>query len=119
MTRAAQQPKRQRHVPLRRCVVCRVSRPQFELLRLYQDEVGAWQFDLKRKAGGRGAWLCRDNPSCHKCGALKRFFKQDAERVAETAHTIRRALGFDETHSDETHRDETHDRAQDTQAKGG
>ena len=57
--------------------------------------MSVWQFDLKRKAGGRGAWLCRDNANCHKPRALRRFFKQDAERVAAIATDIRTALGFD------------------------
>lgn len=91
----AQQPQRERRVPLRRCVVCRDSRPQNKLLRLYRDKAGAWQFDLKRKAGGRGAWLCQDRASCHRVKALKRFFKQDAGRVAKDADKIRTALGFD------------------------
>ena len=90
-----QQPGRKRRVPLRRCVVCRSSKPQHELLRLHRDEAGAWQFDLKRRAGGRGAWLCQDKASCHRVKALRRFFKQDAERVAQDADNIRTALGFD------------------------
>jgi predicted RNA-binding protein YlxR (DUF448 family) len=79
----ARQRRHVRHVPLRRCVVCRHSRPQAELLRFYQDEAARWRLDAARKAGGRGAWLCADSPNCHETKALKRFFKQQAESVHE------------------------------------
>jgi uncharacterized protein len=80
-----------KHIPLRRCVVCREALPQKELLRLYQKD-GQWQFDLKRKAGGRGAWLC-SKEKCHEVKQLKRFFRNDAERIAQELRVIRAALG--------------------------
>ena len=70
-----------KHVPLRRCVVCRATRPQAELLRFYKVE-DAWQLDPNRKGGGRGAWLCRDKETCQRPKALKRFFRAEAEHVA-------------------------------------
>ncbi len=80
-----------KHVPLRRCVVCREALPQKELLRLTQRE-NAWQFDLKRKAGGRGAWLCLKE-KCHEVKQLKRFFRNDAEHIAREVAMIKAALG--------------------------
>jgi uncharacterized protein len=80
-----------KHIPLRRCVVCREAKPQKELLRLYQRD-GQWQFDLKRKAGGRGAWLCFKS-KCHEGKQLKRFFRNDAERIAQELSVIKTALG--------------------------
>jgi uncharacterized protein len=80
-----------KHTPLRRCVVCREALPQKELLRLYQRD-GQWQFDLKRRAGGRGAWLCFKS-KCHEVKQLKRFFRNDAERIAQELSTIKNALG--------------------------
>lgn len=50
-----------RHVPMRRCAVCRDSRPRNALLRLVQDEGGAYRLDPNRKLGGRGTWVC---PAC-------------------------------------------------------
>lgn len=76
MTRAG--PK---HVPLRRCVVCRRSRPQAELLRFCRDEPGHWQLDEARKLGGRGAWLCADSPACQHVKSLRRFFRNEAVSV--------------------------------------
>lgn len=71
-----------KHVPLRRCVVCRQQRPQAELIRFVRDEAGQWQLDAGRKAGGRGAWLCHDE-GCHKPKKLARFFRAQAERIHE------------------------------------
>jgi uncharacterized protein len=80
-----------KHIPLRRCVVCREAFAQHQLLRLAQNEQG-WQFDLRRKAGGRGAWLCL-KPQCHEVKSLKRFFRQEAERIASEVTVIKLALG--------------------------
>ena len=80
-----------KHIPLRRCVVCRCSKPQAELLRFYRSEAG-WQLDAERRAGGRGAWLCKAEtdggpPSCHNVKFLGRFFRADAARVAQQLNT--------------------------------
>ncbi len=69
-----------KHVPLRRCVVCRETRPQAELLRFYQQE-GRWRLDAKGKAGGRGSWLCRDKPECSQVKNLRRYFRNEAVTV--------------------------------------
>jgi predicted RNA-binding protein YlxR (DUF448 family) len=80
-----------KHIPFRRCVICRESLPQKSLLRMVQKE-GSWQFDLRRKALGRGSWLCLDH-KCHELKSLKRFFKQDAQRIASEIAVIKHALG--------------------------
>ena len=76
---------RQRHVPMRRCLVCRAQRPQAELLRLYLDEDGLWQLDSSGKAGKRGAWVClpEHEPACVNASTkqLSRYFRGQAERV--------------------------------------
>ncbi len=89
--------KRPRHVPLRRCVACRESRPKRELIRLVRagapGDTG-WALDLRQRAGGRGTSLC---PACalaavrrgdaarrDDAGRLKGFrraFRQDADAV--------------------------------------
>ena len=77
-----------KHIPLRRCVVCRTSRPQAKLIRFFKDESGHWQLDETRKSGGRGAWLCKDSPDCHKLKALGRFFRADAVSVAQQLNDL-------------------------------
>lgn len=79
---------RSRHVPLRRCVVCRSSRPQAELIRCYRDETGRYQLDPTGKAGGRGAWLCRYQQDCHDPKKLRRFFRADAETIWQQLITL-------------------------------
>lgn len=76
-----------KHIPLRRCVVCRTSRPQAELLRFYKV-ADAWQLDVSGKGGGRGAWLCREAGACHRVKALKRFFRAEAESVAQQVSQV-------------------------------
>ncbi len=77
--------QRPRHVPLRRCVVCRSSQPQAQMLRLTQGDDGAYAYDARRRLGGRGTWVC------HECAAqtvtdedakrLSRAFRGQAEQV--------------------------------------
>ena len=76
-----------KHIPLRRCVACRDSKPQAELIRFYKLESGAWQLDEayaanNKKTTGRGAWLCQ-NEACHSQKALGRFFRADAKNISE------------------------------------
>ncbi|MBW6455099.1 MAG: DUF448 domain-containing protein [Trueperaceae bacterium] len=83
---------RTRHVPLRRCVACRESRPKRELIRLVRTAAagdGGWALDLRQRAGGRGTSLC---PACAlaavrrddaaRLKGFRRAFRQDADAVA-------------------------------------
>jgi len=73
-----------RHVPLRRCVVCRTSHTKADLVRLIHDDTG-WRPDPERAFGGRGTWVC------HACiaaaaerdtrRAFGRAFRQHADEV--------------------------------------
>lgn len=77
--------RRRRHVPMRRCVVCRESKPQAEMLRLYRDESGAYHYDARRRMGGRGTWICRvcaaDAVQEDDAKRLSRAFKAQAAQV--------------------------------------
>ena len=66
---------RRRHVPLRRCVVCREQRPKADLLRLVRTPAGAVDVDAHPKAAGRGAYVCR-TAACLRAAA-------DGNRVAQ------------------------------------
>lgn len=52
-----------RHIPLRRCVVCRTQQPKDALVRIVRRPDGQVELDLEQKKMGRGAYLCRQ-PSC-------------------------------------------------------
>lgn len=49
-------PKR---IPLRQCLGCRESKPKTELVRVVRSPEGSVSVDLRGKAPGRGAYVCR------------------------------------------------------------
>ncbi|MGH2723284.1 MAG: YlxR family protein [Actinomycetota bacterium] len=57
--------------PERSCIGCRRRRPKAELLRLARAPDGAVNVDRSGKAPGRGAYLCRDDPSCLRLATTK------------------------------------------------
>ena len=49
-------PKR---IPMRQCLGCREMKPKAELVRVVRSPEGAVSVDLRGKAPGRGAYVCR------------------------------------------------------------
>lgn len=72
---------RDRHVPLRRCVMCRASLPKAELIRLVRADDGRYQLDAARRAGGRGTWVCRACAEDPAEKRLKQTFRGQAAHV--------------------------------------
>lgn len=58
---------RQKHIPVRMCVVCREKAGKRTLTRIVRTEGGV-MIDLTGKANGRGAYVC-DNPDCWRKAA--------------------------------------------------
>ena len=83
----------QKKVPIRQCVGCREHRPKKELIRVVRSPEGAVSLDLRGKANGRGAYLCR-NAECLKKAirsrALDRAFS--AEVPQEVADALLREM---------------------------
>ncbi len=52
--------------PLRKCTVCGEHRTKKELLRVVRTPEGEVVLDLKGKANGRGAYLCRSEKCLNK-----------------------------------------------------
>ncbi|HEY7601633.1 MAG TPA: YlxR family protein [Methylomirabilota bacterium] len=52
---------------VRTCLGCRRVRPQGELLRIVRTADGHVEPDLRRRAGGRGAYLCRRDACLTEC----------------------------------------------------
>lgn len=48
-----------KHTPLRQCLGCREMKPKAELVRVVRSPEGAVSLDLRGKAPGRGAYVCR------------------------------------------------------------
>ena len=85
----------QKHVPMRRCVLCRQSKAQTELIRFYKSETGSWELDKHHllrakivsepkssisKPSGRGVWVCFES-SCHNPKKIAYAFKQKANDI--------------------------------------
>ena len=67
-------------IPMRQCVGCREMKPKMELIRVVKSPEGEISLDLRGKAPGRGAYVCRSS----EC--LKRAIKSKAlERGFSTA----------------------------------
>ncbi len=88
---------RTRHVPLRRCAICRAVAPQSQLLRLVQQGDG-YRLDIGRRLGGRGTWICAQCAADPNEKRLRQAFKGQAQHVrgllaAAPLHTPRTAPG--------------------------
>ena len=59
-------------IPLRQCLGCREMKPKAELVRVVRSPEGTVSLDLRGKAPGRGAYVCRD------AGCLKKALRSKA-----------------------------------------
>ena len=48
-----------KHIPQRQCLGCREMKPKAELVRVVRSPEGTVSLDLRGKAPGRGAYVCR------------------------------------------------------------
>ncbi len=71
-----QQPKRQKHQPLRTCIACRDTKTKRELLRIVRTPDGHVLIDATGKKSGRGAYLCAKLSCWQKALKEKRFEQQ-------------------------------------------
>jgi len=73
--------------PVRTCVGCRRRRPQRDLVRIVRT--GDGRLAVGRTLPGRGAWLCRDRPTCFdeaiRRGGFARAFRTGVDRSAVEA----------------------------------
>ena len=49
---------RKKHVPMRTCVGCRLTRPKRDLIRVVRDPEGNVALDVTGKRSGRGVYIC-------------------------------------------------------------
>ena len=70
---------KEKHIPLRKCVVCGEMKPKAELVRIYKNADGSLEIDETYKLGGRGAYICRAAECIDKSERTKRI-----ERVTGT-----------------------------------
>ena len=65
-------------IPMRQCVGCREMKPKKDLVRVVKSPEGTISMDLRGKAPGRGAYVCRSRECLRravKSGALARGFE--------------------------------------------
>lgn len=55
-----------KHIPLRQCLGCREMKPKPELVRVARSPEGTVSVDLRGKAPGRGAYVCRSTDCLKK-----------------------------------------------------
>lgn len=53
-------------IPMRQCLGCREMKPKRELVRVVRSPEGAVTLDLRGKAPGRGAYVCRQTDCLNK-----------------------------------------------------
>lgn len=83
-----------RRTPMRRCIGCRESFPQNQLIRLtFHDE--AIHVDRDGKSPGRGVYLCK-NPECIEKARKSRAFQRNYKREIKTEITD---AAFDEANA--------------------
>ena len=65
--------KKEKHIPLRKCLACGEMKPKAELFRIYKTQDGAVAIDRTFKSGGRGAYICRSNECIARAAKSKRI----------------------------------------------
>ena len=61
--------------PMRQCTGCREMKPKRDLIRVVRAPDGGIHMDLRGKASGRGAYVCRD-PECLKRAVRSRALER-------------------------------------------
>ena len=65
--------KKQKHIPLRKCLACGEMKPKEELVRIVRTPDGGVLIDRSFKAGGRGAYICRNEECIARAERTKRI----------------------------------------------
>lgn len=67
--------KKQKYVPLRRCMACNEQKEKKDLLRIVKSKDGNLEIDLSGKKNGRGAYICKKEECLNKVKKTKRLEK--------------------------------------------
>jgi hypothetical protein len=65
-------------IPMRQCLGCREMKPKRELVRVVRSPQGEISIDLRGKAPGRGAYVCRDS-ACLKQALRSRAIERSLD----------------------------------------
>lgn len=76
----------QKKTPMRRCLGCMEMKPKIELVRVVKNKEGDVLLDLKGKAPGRGAYICKDEECFAKARKAKRFEREFSMQIPDTVY---------------------------------
>ncbi len=68
-------------IPQRMCLGCQEMKPKKELIRVVKGTDGEISIDLKGKAQGRGAYICRNSECLEKAIKARRFEKSFETKI--------------------------------------
>lgn len=83
---------RQKHVPLRTCVVCRETSAKRTLIRIVRTDENSFDIDPTGRANGRGAYLCNQAQCWDKAASTPILAR--ALRVAPDEASLERLRTF-------------------------
>ena len=73
-------------LPLRMCVGCGEMKPKRELVRIVKNKAEEIFVDLTGKAGGRGAYICKDAACLKKAQKSRRLEKAYACKIPDEVY---------------------------------
>lgn len=76
----------QKKTPMRRCLGCMEMKPKTELVRVVKNKDGEVLLDLKGKAPGRGAYICKDEECFAKARKAKRFEREFSMQIPDAVY---------------------------------
>lgn len=76
----------QKKTPMRRCLGCMEMKPKMELVRVVKNKEGEVSLDLRGKAPGRGAYICKDAECFAKARKAKRFEREFSMQIPDTVY---------------------------------
>lgn len=80
-------------VPMRMCLGCNEMKPKKELIRIVRTPENEIMVDLKGKANGRGAYICRDTECLKKAVKAKRLERTFSTEISDEIYeTLKKDL---------------------------
>lgn len=76
----------QKKIPLRMCIGCGEMKPKKTLVRIVKNKEDEIFVDLTGKAGGRGAYICRDAECLKKARKSKRLERSYSCRIPDEVY---------------------------------
>lgn len=79
--------------PMRMCLGCNEMKPKKELIRIVKTPENEIMVDLKGKANGRGAYICRDAECLKRAVKAKRLERTFATEISDEIYeTLKKDL---------------------------